>query len=181
MKFTRVTATKNLMVNRYEAEQRIDAVSAAIRTRFAGRDKHQIYADKREEADRYLKASAGNKVPDPADYPYLSAEVGITAVTMTDLANLWISMDRSWKRVAASIERISLGAKSQVRVAAGPPQIEAIVGQAITSLEAIGTPSPERPATDNGKKPRHLRKPATGFFPSEDAHSEDAPSESDSE
>lgn len=167
MKFTRVTATKNLAVNRYEAEQRIDIAAASVRTRFAGRDKHQIYADKRQEADAYIKASAGNRTPDSADYPYLSAEVGITAPTMLDLANLWIAMDKSWKQVAARIEQVSLRGKAQVRVAAGPPQIRTLVEETLAALEAIGTPPPERPLDQEGRKPRKLKTPTSGFSPSE--------------
>jgi hypothetical protein len=142
---TSIRVGKNMALRRYEGETAIDAVANDVRARWATPGKHQIYADKRNEAERYLTALQSGTAPDLAQFPYLSAETGITAETAADLAELWIFMDSQWKMVAALIEQISIGAKAQVKVAAGPGEIAAIVAESTAALDGIGDKPPKPP------------------------------------
>jgi hypothetical protein len=144
---TRITASKNLALARFEAETAIDAAAAEVRARFASAGKHQVYADKRAEAVRYLDEAQGGATPDLSAYPYLSAEIGITAETPLDLAELWLWMDAVWKNAAAAIEQISLAAKIAVRASSRQPEIDLLVAQTRTTLDAIGEKPPKRPGT----------------------------------
>lgn len=141
----RITAGKNLALLRHEAELAVNLKAAGVRARFATRDKHQIYADKRDEANRFLVLVEMGMDPNDQDFPYLAAETGISAPTMIDLAHLWIFMDQSWKSIAASIEQISLSGKIRIRAAAGPAEIDQIVSQTSAILDAIGSGPPVRP------------------------------------
>ena len=148
---TRVKASKNLALLRHEGAVRVDLISDAVRERFATSGKHQIYADKREEAERFLKRTNKNEIPAIEDYPYLVAESQIdpdvisNLNAMTALASAWIDTNKAWKRTAALIERISIRAKADIRNARGQSDIDSIVSAAATSLEAIGEPLPKRP------------------------------------
>ena len=144
MALTRVRASKNMPLNRYEAETAIDTAADRVRARFATPNMHQIYSDKRNEAERYL-ASVPGEPTDLSDYPYLSAEVGITSQTPQDLAALWLFMDSQWRQVAALIEQIRVGSKAQVRTAASADEIDAIVAQTTATLDTIGDKPPQRP------------------------------------
>jgi hypothetical protein len=90
-------------------------------------------------------ASAPGESTDLSDYPYLSAEVGITSGTPQDLAALWLFMDAQWKQVAAIIEQIRVGSKAQVRTAVSADEIDAIVAQTTATLDTIGDKPPQRP------------------------------------
>lgn len=142
---TSVRVGKNMALRRYEGETAIDTVANDVRARWATPGKHQIYADKRQEAERYLTELQSGTPPDLAQFPYLSAEIGISAETAADLAELWIYMDSQWKMVAALIEQISIGAKAQVKTAAGPDEIAAIVAASTAALDGIGDKPPQPP------------------------------------
>ena len=145
MTLTPVRVGKNMALRRYEGENAIDAVANDVRARWATPGKHQIYADKRNEAERYLTDAQSGALPDLAQFPYLSAEVGVSAETAADLAELWIYMDSQWKMVAALIEQVSIGAKARVKIAAGPDEITAIVAEASAALDGIGDKPPQPP------------------------------------
>jgi len=143
-----------MVLRRYEGEGAIDAVSDTVRSRFATPNMHQIYSDKRNEAERYL-AAAAEEVPDLSDYPYLSAEVGITSETPQALAALWLFMDAQWKQVAATIEQIRIASKAQVRAASSTAEIEQIVSNTRTLLDGIGDKPPQRPPNKPPKRPKN--------------------------
>lgn len=145
MTLTRITATKNVSLNRYEAESAIDIAADLVRSRFATPGKHVIYADKRAEAARYMEQIATGNEPVMAEFPYLSVEIGLTADTALELAELWLWMDSAWKGAAAAIEQISLGGKAQVRQATSQVQIDIIQAETIAALDGIGEKPPERP------------------------------------
>lgn len=144
MTLTMIRVSKNLRLIRYEGENAIDAAADQVRARFATPNMHQIYSDKRDEAERYL-AAAANEPPDLAGFPYLSAEVGITSEKPQDLAALWLYMDAQWKMVASTIEQIRIASKAQVRAANSAEDIDKIVAAATATLDQIGDKPPQRP------------------------------------
>jgi hypothetical protein len=162
MTLTRIKATKNKGVWRYEGETKIDNKAASVRSRFATPGKHQLYADKRDEAVRYLAAAKGQTVPNLADYPFLEAEVGVSAASPRDLAELWIAMDKQWKKVAAGIERLTISAKARIRAANSQAEIDSVIAETAEALDAIGDKPPERPG--NGKSDRNPNRPTPAGF-----------------
>ncbi len=141
----RITATKNLPLLRYEGEGQIDRAARDVRARFATTDKYQIYDDKRQEALRFMDDLEGGAEPQDVDYPYLSAETGLTAATMVDLAGMWIAMDLAWKQVAALIEKVTISAKAQIRTAGSQAEIDRIVNNTTAVLDVLGTRPPQPP------------------------------------
>ena len=155
MTLTRVVGRKSLELSIFEAKAAVDDKAREVRARFATDGKHQVYAEKRDEATRYIAADAEpGPAPDLTDYPYLAAEVGITAPTPLALAQLWLEMDSQWRRVAATIESISLNAKSQIGSADSRAEMDAIAAAAVAALDGIGEKPPERP-----KKPPNRGRP----------------------
>lgn len=109
---------------RTEATARVNQDTDGIRRRFitsiAGQE--MIYLEKRAEALRYLAA-----VPEPrtlSDYPLLAAEVGITAPTAWQLAQVWANQAAMLVAVAASLERLRLGAIKALEEATTETEIE---------------------------------------------------------
>lgn len=52
--------------------------------------------------------------PVPENYPMLASELGITGETLSDVANVIISMNEMWRVVGSSIEQIRLSAKKSI-------------------------------------------------------------------
>ena len=78
-----------------------------------------VYEAKRHEAI----SLADDPSPDPADYPLLSAEIGITADTLAEVGDAVLAMAGQWRAVAAQIERVRLTAKASI---AGANSIAAV-------------------------------------------------------
>jgi hypothetical protein len=94
-------ATAIAKVNGWAARERARHI-----TPIPGQD--MIYLAKEAEALRWLAAD-----PAPADligYPLLAAEIGITAETPDQLAQLWVHLGQIWRGLAAEIETLRLGA-----------------------------------------------------------------------
>lgn len=76
-----------------------------------------VYRAKMDEATRFLA--------DGTIGPFMWAEIGLTAPSAQDLADLWIGMNDVWQGEAARIEAKRLAAKSAVQAATSPDEIEA--------------------------------------------------------
>lgn len=142
---TRITATKNKPLLQYRGEEAVDQIANQVRARFATPSKHQIYSDKRQEAERFLSAIDSGEEPNADQYPYLSAETGVSAATMLDLAYMWLSMGTAWKAVAALIEKITIDAKIRIRQARNEAEITKIVAETEAVLTVLGIKPPETP------------------------------------
>ena len=115
----------------------INAAADSARRRFitaiAGQE--MIYLRKEDEARRYLALD-----PEPTDlagFPMIEAEVGITAPTAYQIAQIWLFMSNQWILAAAQIEAARLSGIEAARVATSPPQIEAITAQTKTILLSV--------------------------------------------
>lgn len=97
----------------------ITAARAPLITILPGQE--MIYLAKEAEARAWLTATA----PDLADYPLLSAEIGLTAPTAAELADLWLTMSRQWRMAAAALEALRLTIKAAIDAAETPAEIAA--------------------------------------------------------
>lgn len=86
-----------------------------------------IYARKKETAVAYLQTD-----PPPSnldDFPLLQKEVGITAPTAFELAQIWLNLDSLWEGIAANLEAIRLSTNAQVDAATSIAELNAVPEQ----------------------------------------------------
>lgn len=81
------------------------------------------YARKEADARAFLAADD----PDPADHPWIAAEVGITAPTAWEVAQVYVNLASLWTEVACRYEPIRLRAGASIDAAASPADLEAAV------------------------------------------------------
>lgn len=110
---------------RSSAIARINARAGAARARFvtiaAGQE--MIYLAKEAEAHRFRAAPTA----DLSTYPFLAAEVGITAPTPAALADVWATAAAQWRAIGAMIEQARLGAIATVEGGTAAQVIEEAV------------------------------------------------------
>ncbi|MGO4665161.1 hypothetical protein [Bosea sp. 2RAB26] len=93
----------------------IDAAAEAERLKYItpGAGQAMTYQPKADEARRL----ADDQAPDPAGYPLLSAEVGITASTLADVGEAVMAAYQQWIQIGALIEAARLSAKQAIDAA----------------------------------------------------------------
>lgn len=99
----------------------ITAARSALVTTLPAQD--MIYLAKEAEAAAWVAADA----PDLADYPLLSAEVGISAPDADQLAQLWLNMSSMWRAAAAQLEALRLSRGAQIDAAETPEAALALI------------------------------------------------------
>lgn len=82
------------------------------------------YLAKEAQARQYLAADN----PDPAAYPLIAGEVGITADTAQAVAETILAMAQAWHVMGAAVEAVRLAAKKAVRTAANPEAVQVVLG-----------------------------------------------------
>lgn len=112
---------------RADAIDQIDAAAEQARLVWitGGAGQAMVYQRKAEEAKAFEAVVAGGGTPDPADYPILAAEVGITAPDLPGVVTTVQGLDAAWAQVAAAIEVLRLGAKATVAAAETAEAIQA--------------------------------------------------------
>ncbi|MGO4854931.1 hypothetical protein [Phaeovulum sp. W22_SRMD_FR3] len=116
------------------AQAEVNAMSGAARrgwiTDLPGQD--LVYAAKRAEAAAWLAAD-----PPPADlsaFPWIAAEVGITAPTAAELAQIWLNLDALWQAEGARIEALRQAALTTIAAAETAGEITTAVETARAAL-----------------------------------------------
>ncbi len=111
---------------RAEAEAAIDAQADACLAPYLSLTpgRAMTYQAKQAQAAAFLAAEN----PDPAAYPLLTGEVGITADTPQAVAETILAASRAWQALGAAIEAVRLAAKKQVRAAVSPEAVQAVLG-----------------------------------------------------
>lgn len=92
-------------------------------TNIPGQD--MVYLQKEKEAEDYLLQD-----PEPADltdYPFLAAEVGITAATAIEVAELYAMQAEQFRIVGSALENARLGALLATETAEDGATIEAVL------------------------------------------------------
>ena len=93
----------------------VDAAAERERARYItpGAGQAMTYQAKADEARRL----AGDPSPDAADYPLLSAEVGITAPDLASVGAVVATAYHAWQVIGAAIDGTRLGAKQAIELA----------------------------------------------------------------
>jgi len=111
--------------------QRVAAARGQYITDLPGQD--NIYRRKAEQAAAYLAATN----PKIADFPAIQVEVGITAETPEQLAQLWLNLAALWEGIADSLEQARLTANAAISNANTRAEIDAAVSEFDAALSAI--------------------------------------------
>jgi hypothetical protein len=137
---TRSQASKDAELARHkqEAIDKINTYAGQVRLKFItnlpGQD--LIYKAKEEEALRYLTT-------DPApltlvDFPMISAEVGVSAPTAYELAQLWANLSVMWRVASGEIEARRLTAIASVSSATQKITVDNSISEGLNNLAEIG-------------------------------------------
>jgi hypothetical protein len=88
-----------------------------------------VYQEKRREAEAAIAAfdAAAGEPVDPARFPLLAAELGLSGLGLRELAEAVLAKAQEWTAVAAAIEGTRLGAKRDIAEAASVEEIDLIV------------------------------------------------------
>lgn len=105
------------------ARAAVNAVRGEVRGRFIttipGQD--MVYLEKEREAREWVAARAlETNAPDPADFPHIAGEVGVTAPSMDEVAQVYLNMAGMFRAISAMIEREALTALNQIDAATTP-------------------------------------------------------------
>lgn len=95
-----------------------------------------IYQEKRAEAVAYL----ADPDPDPDDYPFIAAEVGSTAETAQQVAQVYLNMSAILRAAGAALEHYRIGAIVAIEAATTPAEIDAAVTAFDGALAAMLAP-----------------------------------------
>lgn len=108
---------------------RVDAAAETERLKYItpGAGQAMTYQQKIEE----VRALAQDTEPDAANYPLLSAEIGITAPSLEDVATAVLGAYQQWQQIGAAIERVRLGTKAAIDATASREEAEAAAAAAI--------------------------------------------------
>lgn len=118
-------ATVDLETLKAQLKRDIDHSAEIERLKYItpGTGQAMTYQQKVSEAQAFKAASN----PNPSDYPILSSEVGITAGTLADVADIVLAAFAQWQLIGAMIESIRLGAKRDIDAAQDEAAARAIV------------------------------------------------------
>lgn len=92
-----------------------------------------IYIAKLEEARAWLAAVD----PYIADYPLIGSEVGVTAPTPYEVAQVFLNLNALWVQVAAAIDGGCFAAEAAVQAATSPEDVAAIIAALAAQLGGI--------------------------------------------
>lgn len=137
--FSRSATSKAVEMGRHRAAA-MEQVNSAVRrvralfvTDLPGQE--MLYIRKEAQARGYLAES-----PEPADasaYPLIAAEVGITAPTAAQVAQVYLNLAAIWESVGAALESVRLGAVAAIEVATSRAEIDAALATFATQMEAL--------------------------------------------
>ena len=92
-----------------------------------------IYLEKEREAKSFML----DPEPVQANYPMIYAEVGITAETDYQVAQLWMNMSVYWRTVSAQLESLRLSYCGLVDAATSVAQMKMIFDQFTSYVDSI--------------------------------------------
>ncbi|GIT85454.1 hypothetical protein ROBYS_04700 [Roseobacter sp. OBYS 0001] len=98
-----------------------------------------MYLRKEAQARAFLAEAV--TPTDLTDYPLIAAEVGITAQSATQVAQVYINLAFQWESVGAALETVRLGAINTIETATNTSQIALTLTSFFTAMEAFNAPA----------------------------------------
>lgn len=116
---------------------RLDADAERERLKYItpGAGQAMTYQQKAAEA----AACLADPDPDPADYPLLAAEIGITGADLLDVATVVAGQHQAWRVIGSMIEAARLGGKAAIENATSAEDAQTAFEAALTALGAVGS------------------------------------------
>lgn len=124
-----------LALSRESAITEVNRVAGEVRSRFVTviPGQEMIYLIKEAEARAFLADLA----PVLSDYPFVSAEIGITGTTAEEVAQVYVNLAAILRATAAQLETARLGTIAAIEAATAPAAIEAALGAYQAALEVF--------------------------------------------
>ena len=104
-----------------EVNKETGKVRAKYITTIEGQE--MLYLDKEREAVAFLS----DPEPNMLNYPFISKEIGVTATSGQELAQIWLNSSYMWRQVAAELEKQRFQALNSINTASTYDEIESIV------------------------------------------------------
>lgn len=126
-----------------EALSTINRITSAIRERFVTPISSQstVLELKRQQAAAFLaelsETAAQGLEPDPSSYPLVYAEVGITADTAENVAQVYLGLNAIYLQILALVEQSRLTAVNSVENAVTKEQVDSALAAFITATESV--------------------------------------------
>lgn len=98
-----------------------------------------MYLRKEAQARAFLAQAV--TPTDLTDYPLIAAEIGITAQSATQVAQVYINLAFQWESVGAALETVRLGAINTIETATNASQITQTLTSFFTAMEAFNAPA----------------------------------------
>jgi hypothetical protein len=129
----RVVAGEVVLVSlegqRASAIAAVNAAAAVVRGRLVTDLPGQEMLYLRKEAEARAWLADPDPEPDLALYPFLAAEVGATAPSADQVAQVYLNMAALWTAIGAALEALRLGAIAEIETTEEPGTIvEAVAG-----------------------------------------------------
>lgn len=96
-----------------------------------------IYSAKEAEAIRFVQGFPLMSEVTAQTFPFIYQEIGITAPTAYELAQVWLYMAQQWRDVGSKLENARLGAIASLNTAPTPAHIDAIIAEFYADLQAL--------------------------------------------
>lgn len=125
-----------MALSKESAIAEVNRVAGEVRSRFVTviPGQEMIYLIKEAEARAFLTDPS----PVLADYPFVSAEIGITGTSAGEVAQVYVNLAAILRATAAQLETARLGTIAAIEAATVPAAIEGVLAAYQAALEAFG-------------------------------------------
>ncbi|MDX5412898.1 MAG: hypothetical protein LPK02_07605 [Rhodobacterales bacterium] len=116
---------------------RINAMADAVRRRFITPiiGQEMIYIEKETEARRFI---AMETLPnDLTDFPFIASEVGVTAPSAYEVAQLYLNLGAQWRVVGSQLENLRLSSITAIESATTLSQITQTIAYAEQVIQSF--------------------------------------------
>lgn len=106
-------------------------IRAKFITALPGQD--MIYLKKEGEAKSYL----ASENPNLSDYPLISAEIGVTAPTAYEVAQIWVQLSYMWAVTASELEKVRLTCVNAINEASTEGEVENAYSEFLNQISSF--------------------------------------------
>ncbi|MDQ0558298.1 hypothetical protein QO004_000071 [Rhizobium mesoamericanum] len=119
--------SRNLSEIQADLKASIDVAAERERLKYitGGAGQAMTYQQKSDEARRYFAMREAGETPISSGFPLLSAEIGITAPTLDEVATVVRGAFQEWQIIGGAIEAVRLGTKAAIDAATTEAAAEA--------------------------------------------------------
>ena len=133
---TAADLTAEIATSRVVAISTVNTVAEAVRSRFVtpGSGQAMVYMEKQAEARAWF---AAGEPEDLTEFPWLQAEIGITAPSSYELAQLWLNLSTIWAQIGSQLEAIRLTAIKDIEEQITEAGVQHVISQALAQMQSL--------------------------------------------